>query len=335
MHEPFGGGVTWEIAPGRPGPYDAGPLFGLDPAQKIVGMIAAGMVAADAKERQGQPAQPETESALSAFLRAIDTTLWTVDTFAGLGNEHIAGLVGRPVAVVRATLRLEIQDDLGDLTFASDADKEVRRKAYDELVDRAFPVRLGELTRSDDGLLGFFVDDDYSKFHVVDKVVRDGALDVGRGRGQLAQLGSTEQVPGVRPIVHPYIAEEDEILVRPGQLVRLTLLLFPAGKVHLTSGVLPRKELQLVRDWVQPGLAVMAPSVRVGPVIVDPDRIRLPKVSSFPKDQIWTRRDTPNTWKDDAILAATQEALFPDMPSDVQEGYIRIAPQPAAGAKSP
>src|SRR5262249_43541185 len=154
----------------------------------IVGLIAAGMVAADARERGGQAAQPETESALSAFLRAIDTTLWSVDTFAGLGNEHIAGLVGRPVTVVRATLRLEIQDDLGELTFASGDAKAARRKSYDELADRAFPVRLGELTRSDDGLLGFFVDDDYSKFHVVDKVVRDGALDVGRGRGQFAQL---------------------------------------------------------------------------------------------------------------------------------------------------
>jgi hypothetical protein len=115
-------------------------------------------------------------------------------------------------------------------------------------------------------------------------------------------------------------------VVRPGQVVRLTLLMYPTGKVFLTSGILPRKYLQLARDWVQPGLAVIAPSVRVGPVLVDPDKIRLPKVSSFPKDQIWTRRDTPNTWKDDPILAATQEALFPEMPSDVQEGYIRIAP---------
>jgi hypothetical protein len=326
MHEPFGGGVTWEIAPGRIGPADAGPSYGLDPKQAILGLIAAGMVAADAKRREGKPAQPETESALSAFLRAVDTTLWTVDTFSQLGNENIAGLVGRPIVVVRATLRLDIADDLDDLTFTDDAQKAARQAAYQALADRAFPIRLGELTRSDDGLLGFFVDDDYSQFHVVDKVIRDGALDVGRGRGQFAQLGSTLQIPPVKPITHPYIAAEDGLVVRPGQVVRLTLLMYPTGKVFLTSGILPRKYLQLARDWVQPGLAVIAPSVRVGPVLVDPDKIRLPKVSSFPKDQIWTRRGTPNTWKDDPILAATQEALFPEMPSDVQEGYIRIAP---------
>ena len=44
-----------------------------------------------------------------------------------------------------------------------------------------------------------------------------------------------------------------------------------------------------------------------------------------------TRRDTPLTWKDDPILAATQTALLPDLPHEVQEGYIRIAPAPPPG----
>jgi hypothetical protein len=332
MIEPFGGGVTWEIAPGRSGPADAGPGFNLPQQQRILGLIAAGMVAADAQARDGKPAGPSDESALSAFLRAIDTTLWTVDTFAQLGNEHIAGLVGRPVAVVRATLRLDIDDDLDEVDLSDPARKAEREQAYRDLADRAFPLRLGELTRSDDGLLGFFVDDDYAHFHVVDKVVRDSAFDSRPGKGQLDQIGLTTQVPPVKPITHPYVVAEDELLVRPGQVVRLTLLMHPAGRVHLTSGVLPRKYLQLAHDWVQPGLAVMAPSARIGPVLIDPDKVRLPKISSFPKDQIWTRRSDPSTWKDDPILAATQTALLPDLPAGVEEGYIRIAPKPEGQA---
>jgi hypothetical protein len=111
-----------------------------------------------------------------------------------------------------------------------------------------------------------------------------------------------------------------------GQVVRLTLLMHPAGKVHLTSGILPRKSLQLARDWVHPGLSVMAPSARIGPVLLDPEIVRLPKISAFPKDQVWTRRTAPATWKDDPILAATQTAILPDLPAEVQEGYIRVAP---------
>ena len=125
---------------------------------------------------------------------------------------------------------------------------------------------------------------------------------------------------------------EDELALRPGQTILLTLLMHPGGRVHATSGVLPRKALQLARDWVAPGLAVIAPSVRVGPVLVDPAQVRLPKVSVFPKEQLFTRRDTPASWKDDPILAATQSAVLPELPHEVQEGYIRIAPAGEEGA---
>jgi hypothetical protein len=326
FHEPISGGVTWEIAPGRDGPPDAGPLFGLAQKQQLLGLIAAAVVAKDAETRGGLAAAPDAESALSAMLRAIDTTLWTVDTFATLGTTHVAGLVGRPIAVVRATLRLDISSDIAELRFADPSKQAERQAAFDALADRAFPVRLGEITRDDDGLLGFFVDDDFNRFHVVDKVVRDEAPDAGRGRGQLGVLGSAPADLFVRPITNPYVVAEDEILVRPGQVVRLTLLMHPGGKCHLTSGILPRKALQLSRDWIHDGLARIAPSARIGPVLIDSDKVRMPLIASFGDDQIWTRRDTNFTWKNDPILAATQTALLPEDPATVEEGYIRIAP---------
>jgi hypothetical protein len=326
FHEPIGGGVTWEIAPGRDGPPDAGPLHGLAQSQQLLGLISATMVAKDAETRGGRAANAEEESTLSALLRAIDTTLWTVDTYAVLGVSSVAGMVGRPIAVVRATLRLDIASDIGELTFVDNAQQAARQAAYDALADRAFPVRLGELTRDDDGVLGFFVDDDFSRFHIVDKVVRDSAPDAGRGRGQLGVLGSSPPDLAVRSITHPYIVTEDEFLVRPGQVVRLTLLMHPGGKCHLTSGILPRKSLQLSRDWIHAGLAAIAPSARIGPVLIDGDKVRLPLIASFGAEQLWTRREGTYTWKNDPILAATQTALLPDAPATVEEGYIRIAP---------
>ena len=229
FHEPIGGRVVWEIAPGRPGPPDAGPQFGLSAGQVPLGWFATGLVAADVKDRNS-PA-PSTESALSAALRAIDTTLWTVDTFAGLGSEHIAGLVGRPIAVVRAHLWLELQpEDLLDLSDPSRAEE--RRAAEAALAAEAFPVRLGELTRTDDGLLGFFVDDDFEHLHLVDRVVAALAKPLGP-EGHLSE--------GPAPIEHRYLVKEDTITVHFGQRLTLTLLLHPAGRVHLTSGVLPRR----------------------------------------------------------------------------------------------
>jgi hypothetical protein len=73
----------------------------------------------------------------------------------------------------------------------------------------------------------------------------------------------------------------------------------------------------------------------VGPLLTDADKVRLPKVASFPADQLFTRRDSPGTWKDDPILAATQTAYLPDQASEVQEGWIRVAPKPPSAEQAP
>jgi hypothetical protein len=119
-----------------------------------------------------------------------------------------------------------------------------------------------------------------------------------------------------------------------GQTVTLTIFMHPASKAYLTSGILPREAIGLARDWVGPGLAAIAPSLRTGPVLVETDldtnnEVRLPKVSVFGKDQNFLWRDTPATWRTDAILAATQTALLPEKPAEFREGWIRVAPDKA------
>ena len=343
LHEATSGGVTWEIAAGREGPADAGPHHGLEPAQEALANFAAGLIAADAAARAGQTlaqAAPD-ESALTAFLRAVDTTLWTVDTFSALGAEHVAGLVGRPVAVVRAQLRLELMPPT-DVDLSDPVQAAHWAQAEEEAKRHAFEVRIGELTRSDDGVLGFFVNDDYAHFRLVDKVIAATSADAGRSRGKLELLGANTGKPKQSAIDHPYIAgrdEDDTLSLHIGQTVTLTILMHPGGKCCLTSGILPRKALALQRDWVGPGLAKIAPSLRTGPVLVETDldplgQVRLPKVSVFGKNQNFLWRDTPATWRTDAILAATQTALLPDTPAELREGWIRVAPDVPDGTES-
>jgi hypothetical protein len=350
LHEPIDGSVVWEIAAGRVGPPDAGPSFGLTPSQQSLGWFASGLVAADAVARSKSKLQPGTsgatsatmadrESALSSLLRAIDTTLWTVDSFAAMGSEHVAGLVGRPVAVVRAQLRLDLRAE-DDLDLSDPIRAQERVDAEKALAAIAFPVRLGELTRTDDGLLGFFVDDDYSRFRLVDKTIKGAAYDSGRSRGQLGLLGLPVALKDLElELSHEYIvgdtskeADSDTISLHLGQVVTLTLLMHPGGRVHATSGVLPRTSVALARDWVGAGLAALAPSLRTGPLLVETDlaaenKIRLPKVSVFGSNQAFLWRDTPATWRTDAILAATQTALLPDTPCAFREGWVRVMPK--------
>ncbi len=327
-----GGGVMWECAPGRPLPADAAPGEGLTAEQAPLGLLAAGMVGADARARAGRPADDvgphgPRESALSAFLRAMDTTLWTVDPVAGAGSSGLASVVGRPVAVVRLTVELDVADDLDDLTL-TDEQRTARARAFADLARAGVRVRLGELTRTDDGVLGWFVDDDYRRCHVVDKVVRDAALEAGRGKGYLGAWGTTSSLPTPDPIDHPYLATDAELVLHPGTPRLLTLLMLPGSALTVTAGVVPRQALRLSRAWFSGGLERLSPSVRVGPVLVDPGEVRLPTVSALGERQVLTSREGPLSWRDDAILAATQAALLPDRTSVLREGWIRVDPNP-------
>jgi hypothetical protein len=325
-HESLAGGVVWEGAPGRPEAVGSPPPADLN---RHAAAFAVALVRRDAADRAA--GLTRDESPLSALLRVVDTTLWTVDPFGHAGPEYVALVVGRPIALVRAEFRLEVRSDAEDYPQLDGSARAERAEAFRALSDRAFEVRLGALTRFEDGLLGYFVDDDYSRFFPVHARVPLEALPSGPRTGF---LGTPEEATAMhvelpaKPISHPYVEPDPTVSIRPGQTVRLTLLLDPGSKVHVTAGFVPRKSIALLRDWTSSALARIAPSFRIGPVLVDPETIRLPKPSALPKDQVWTRRDTPTSWRDDPILAATQDALLPETAALVEEGYVRVWIEP-------
>lgn len=339
LHDPVTGGLVWEGAVGREGPAVTMPEEGLAPAARLCGRIAQGMIDADIAAR-ADPATEGLESPLSAFLRAVDTTMWGVEGAMGASaGATIAGLVGRPVAIVSTTLRLDIPVELaqtGAFGETADAVRDflVAQGVHEAIKAQAFDVRLGELSKGQDGLYGYFLGDDFTRFHLIGAEIAARARINRLGQGYRAILGGIGAqvgsgfLPAPSPIDCPYIAPSRPLALHPGHRVRVTLLMHPSARVHATTGVLPRKGLELLRDWVAPGLARIAPSARVGPVLIDPDKVRLPKIAAFGANQSWTRRDSPITWRDDPILSATQAALLPEGRVTVEEGYIRIAPDP-------
>lgn len=328
LHEGLGETVVWEGAPGRPGPAGAGPSLGSRPGDRHAAALAVAVIRQDAADRGLPEADRPEESPLSALLRAIDTTLWTVDPIGMTGLEHVSVLTGRPIALVRARLQLEVQSDVDQLPL-DEAGRRARQATFDALAATPFTVRLGALARADDGLLGWFLEDDYSRLHLVHRSV---PLEARPGGPRVGFLGPHDSVPAyaaalpttVTPILHPYVLGDPELEIRPGHPVNLTLLVVPGGKIHLTSGISPRKEVGLLRDWIADALARISPSFRFGPVLVDPMTIRMPRVAALPKEQVWTRRTSPGDWRDDPIVAASQQALLPEAPAQAQEGYIRV-----------
>jgi hypothetical protein len=299
--------------PGKPGPFGGMPQLGA--RQKHLQAFLDGLLAQGLQDaQQGIGTAERSESALAALLRMIDATLWTVDPIGREGDEHLSVLVGRPLALVRAKLKLEME--AAPLT--------------DELARRPLPVRRGALTRLGDGLMGYFVNDDYSQFYPVHESIAEQNRP---SRPQQGFLGAIQTVGDyysdfhqtIAPVMHPYINREPVVYIRPGQTVMLTLLLDPRGSVHATSGILPRKRIELMREHVANALAAMSMTFRVGPVLTDPETIRMPLPSEIPGKWTWVNRSGPTVWQEGAVVTATDDAKFGDEAAMFTEGWLKLS----------
>jgi hypothetical protein len=314
-------GIAFEDAPGRP-PTVGQSLVDALPDPGVRGLVQ-GLV------DWGRADQSEDrEGALSALMRTIDSTRWSVDPFGQSGEEHLAMLIGHPVAVMRATLRLDVIDPV----------------APPENAWTAVPVRLGALTHWQDGLFGYFVDDDYGTFHVAAEAALM-ARDIGPGRGLLGPIAQVPAAAGAlssglsdpyqNPANHPYLDSGLYVWVRPGQVVTLTLLVEPHTTVHATSGLVPRKEIGVRREWVAPGLGAIAPTFRFGPVLVDPKQVALPLAKDLAGTWTWDHRTDVVQWADDSIVDAGKASGLSATPAVANEGWLKLTPPaPSSGSGS-
>jgi hypothetical protein len=312
-------GVRWEEAPGNP------TSLGSVPARAIASPHLAGLAQGlldwgVADTTRNDPNQ--TDTALSALLRIIDTTLWTVDPFAHVGDEHLSLLVGHPIAVLRARLSLEVAEPIEP----------------DALQAERIPVRLGALAQWQDGLLGYFVDDDYRTLFIPDPASAGLARPLGPGQGFLQSATETSDyyrqfaadigvaVNERTPVDHDFVDTSGVLHLRPGQTVMLTLLVEPHSVVQATTGLLPRKAIGMRRQWIAAGLASITPTFRFGPVLVDAKRIRMPVASELHGTWSWCHRVTPTTWQEDEVINASKDAQLPTSPVQGHEGWLKLKP---------
>jgi hypothetical protein len=277
-----------------------------------------------------------TARTLAAMMALLDAAGETTDPGPVPTDSDLAVLVGRPIAVVQASVRLELQGAaLFDLHFAAmDADSNAG------LTGIEFPVILGNLTRLRDGLVGYF------------KQAAPGAsgeYDLGTfyapgaGPGEPETEDRAADPAVISKIVRP---GQDNLLVTPFQAVdpaspfasagrtgcaqHVLMLLDPRSQVHATCGILPVTTLELPPSMAQATMSSLDLFLFSAPVLRGADGLAIPvpaedgyALSFIDQDQ---DADGRPEWVVTPDIAAPGDGVWAYTPQQVREGWLRLNP---------
>ena len=219
---------------------------------------------------------------LSCFMKLLDLTMDTIFSPPTEAENLPTIFAGRPIALVRAELELEVDGSTGQL-------------------EEMHEISLGSIDRSLDGLLGFFLDDDYTTFHSISNSMDD--------------------------LSHSYIVHSSQVKIQAGQKKQLTLVIDPLAQVTARIGLLPERALHLKSEYRKEALAKIAPTYRFGPLLLDPTSISMP-LPSLRQDVNWTwiSKPTVSEWKEDNVSGDSQSAKIPEGRAVAWNGWLKIDP---------
>lgn len=193
------------------------------------------------------------------------------------------------------------------------------------LTNTPFTLRLGRSDLYDDGLIGYYVGDDYSKcynVHALDDFTPTGYLcPVGQNGGNYLSVSYyAESTQGGPPDTPPLAADPHSIFV--------TMLVDPRGTVNATTGILPTEELTLPAEFYQDAIAKLEIYFRTGPLLVDADAIRMPRPTEQQGTWSWIQKNDPSnvpaSWEADPITKDNDQASFPAQPLQLRDGWLKL-----------
>ena len=218
---------------------------------------------------------------------------------SSLQNNTAALLCGQPIAVVRCSIKLE---SLGLPYFNQRWDKSGKEDTGN-IETVKFPLGLGNYTLEKDGLLGYFTDTDNDSFYTTLK-----APDF--------KLSKSES----------FFKKDNTLKIALNQdPVKVTLLMDPSAGVHLSTGILPTKFVELFNHTSAKLLSGLNISFMVAPFIADKVDPGIPIPGTINADWKWTHKSDVTTWQSDADIAEGKTKQLSGLKKQqVYEGWLRL-----------
>jgi hypothetical protein len=240
------------------------------------------------------------------FLQAIDTALAGIDPESAAQHDSLALLMGRPIAVVRASVNLELMGfpALNQSWNVFRQDLRRSRRETDGFTQVVFPIRIGEYHQLNDGLVGYWLEDSAFQIHCP---------------FYAAQSDPNDSADIITYYDSP-IAIKQTIDAPPQYL---TMLVDPRGVIHATSGILPTKEISIPANQYRDALRNIEVTFFSAPILSDANQLDL----SLPREAgylwSWLQRVNDNWTEISTLQTVPRSAFIEAMSNDLWESLIQ------------
>ena len=100
----------------------------------------------------------------------------------------------------------------------------------------------------------------------------------------------------------------------------------PSGGIPFIPGSLPYSSVSLPQGPVSQALAKLKASFRAGPLLLNPDAIKMPTPAEVKGKWGWMARESVTTWKEEATIKPyTPIADLDTAPLTLTEGWITLS----------
>jgi hypothetical protein len=245
---------------------------------------------------------------IGALHEALDSALENIEPALPDREADVALLVGRPLAVARAAIGLELRGrpavDQGWNAFRTDLRGATR--SDDGFPQVEVPVRIGDYRRLGDGLVGYWLESD------------DGYEETF-----YAPLSDPIDDPSIRTHADGEVAITMSVAAPAREL---TMLLDPRGAVHATCGLLPVKSITIPAGQYAAAMGAIDVTFRVGPVLSPVARFAVPVPDEPGHVWSWVERDGER-WRTGEAGAPAADASPPG-PQELREGWLKLSEMP-------
>ena len=245
---------------------------------------------------------------LSDFVTAIDSAVENIEPENFARHQDLALLMGRPLALVRASVNLEVKGlpatHQGWNEFRQDIESDKRDD--NGFTDVRFGIRIGEYRQFNDGTVGYWKE---KKGEYEGKVFYAPQSDEDvKFKGDYLKTHRTD--PEAMVFYHTVAEPEPQIL---------SLLIDPRGLVHATTGILPVKAINIPPDQYAAALQAIEITFLSTPILTDTGKIHLPLPEEAGYHWSWLQKNFENEWSEISQRGLVQKQTFVDAFKDDAE----------------